>query len=583
MTSHSTAGLASLPDRLRPRLQFLYGLRAEEILSRIMQVCARFDGLPKVHRAPAWNERDTVLITYADQIRSGDKCPLAALREFLHKLDTPQMFRLIHLLPFYPATSDDGFSVVDYREVDADFGGWDDIARLGERFDLMFDLVLNHISVSSDWFRKYLAGVEPCVRYFVEGHPGDDLSAVVRPRTSPLLTPFETSRGERNVWTTFSADQVDLNYREPGVLVEMLDVLLGYIRNGARIVRLDAVAFLWKEPGTTCLHLPQTHEIVKLIRDIVDALAPGTLLLTETNVPHSENASYWGNSDEAHLIYNFSLPPLLLDALLSGDATFLDRWLRDSSPPPPGAAMLNFTSSHDGIGVRPLESLVPPERIDRLVAAVQQRGGLVSRRAGPDGRDIPYELNITYFDALGDPDAPYGDSLHVRRFMTSQALMLSFRGIPAVYFPSLFGAPNYLEGVQRTGRARTINRRKYELAELQTWLSPESPHGQVWTRYQALLKARANESAFHPDGRQDPLFCNNPAIVSFVRTSPEMDRAILVVANVSRQRQRFRLKDHSLKIAGADIISGVPRDEAEGVVMIQPCEVLWLPVHQQSK
>jgi glycosidase len=569
--------LDELPDRLRPRLRILYGSRAEECLSGIMRVCSQYEDLRNTRQSGAWNERDTVLITYADQVRTDNEHPLAALRAFLHKMEMHRIFRVIHLLPFYPATSDDGFSVVDYRQVDPDFGTWGDIAELREQFELMFDLVLNHASCKSDWFQQYLRGVDPYNRFFIEADPGDDLSRVVRPRTSPLLTPFATSRGARHVWTTFSADQVDLNYGEPSVLLQMLDVLLNYVRRGTRIVRLDAIAYLWKEPATTCLHLPQTHAVVKIFRDVLDALAPGTLLLTETNVPHAENASYWGDSDESHLIYNFSLPPLLLDALLTGDGTFLRRWLAGSSTPPPGTTLLNFTASHDGIGVRPLESLVPAERIEQLVAAVEVRGGLVSRRVGPDGRDSPYELNITYFDALGDPDALGGDDLQLRRFMASQALMLSLRGIPAVYFHSLLGTPNDKRAVQRTGHSRAINRRKFTWAELQTLLRSTSTR-RIWDEYRQLLSIRIQQPAFHPDASQQVLDCGNPSLVAFVRCSPTCHQKILVVANVSGQAQELNLNQHSVMANGDEMTSGAPCDQRNGDFWLMPYQVMWLPV-----
>lgn len=128
----------------------------------------------------------------------------------------------------------------------------------------MFDLVLNHCSARSSWFKDFIAGIEPARHYFLNMDPKQDYSEVVRPRTSPLLTKTRTIDGEANVWTTFSADQVDLNWCNPEVLFEFIDILMFYISKGMRIVRMDAVAFVWKELGTNCIHLPETHEIVKL-------------------------------------------------------------------------------------------------------------------------------------------------------------------------------------------------------------------------------------------------------------------------------------------------------------------------------
>ena len=319
---------------------------------------------------------------------------------------------------------------------------------------------------------------------------------MTRPRSLPLLSEFETSRGRRHVWTTFSADQVDLNFAEPEVLREMTEVLLQYVQQGARIIRLDAIAYLWKQIGTSCIHLPQTHAVVKFLRELLAGTAPDVLLLTETNVPHAENISYFGDGDEAHLVYQFSLPPLVLDAWLNEDARPLVRWLAELAPAPPGATFLNFTASHDGIGVRPLEGLVPVERFLRLADTIRARGGMISTRHGPDGRDLPYELNVTYFDAVTEPGSRDTD-LQVRRYLGTQALMLALRGIPAVYFSSLFGAGNDVAGAQQSGQARRINRRKFSSDELNTALErPESREARVLAGYRRLLAVRRDSRRF---------------------------------------------------------------------------------------
>ncbi len=449
-----------------------------------------------------WNEQDVVLITYADQIRSSGQSPLATLGEWLSETSLDGLFSVVHLLPFYPYSSDDGFSVIDYLQVDPEVGDWDDIARLGEQVDWMFDFVLNHLSRKSDWFQKYLAGESPFDRFFIEADPSSDLSEVVRPRSSPLLTGVETNRGPRHVWSTFSDDQIDLNYAEPEVLLRMLRVLLSYASQGARILRLDAVAFLWKEKGTNCMHLPQTHEVVKLMRDVVTAVFPGTLILTETNVPHEENVRYFGEGDEAHLVYQFSLPPLLLDAFVHGDAVYLRQWLEKLAPPPPGCTFLNFTASHDGIGVRPLEGLVPQKRFEGVIDAVRARGALVNTRRNAAGDQVPYELNITYVDALS-PKATEEASckeIHARRFLASQAMMLAMPGIPAVYFHSLVGTRNDYQGAEASGIHRRIHRHKYQREELEKHLAEkESLASMIYEGYQRLLLLRKDHPAFHPD------------------------------------------------------------------------------------
>ncbi len=532
-----------MDDRARAaigrRLATLYGRESAdavlgELEARVESIFAEL-GRPGPRRP--LDERDAVLITYADQVRDAGRAPLATLRELLRAEELDELIDTVHLLPFFPYTSDDGFSVSDYEAVDAGAGSWDDVAALGAQHDLMFDLVLNHCSASHRWFEGYLRGEPGLEDFFIEADPDADLSAVVRPRTLPLLTPFETSRGLRHVWTTFSADQVDLNYAEPRVLLEMLSVLAGYLARGARIVRLDAVAYLWKTPGTGCIHLPETHEVVKLMRDLAEALAPGTIILTETNVPHEENVSYLGDGDEAQMVYQFALPPLLLDAVVHRDPGPLREWLERLEPAPPGTAFFNFTASHDGVGLRPLEGLVDEQRLASLTEAVRGRGALVSERASPQGGTRPYELNVSYFDAVGeaaDSGKPIGVEEHVARFLATQALMLALRGVPGIYFHSLVGTPNDLEGYRASGERRRINRRRYGLGELRELLaSPDSPRRMVLEGYRLMLRARRSTTAFDPAAAQRPVDAGDGALVAFERAGRDGER-VLVVGNFGR-------------------------------------------------
>jgi len=573
-----------MTDRLQQRLREIYGPPGADWTPRFTQLLAAAAAEPAdPAAAPAatpatpvrWDERDAVLITYGDHVRAPGERPLRTLHDFLlgHRFD--ELFNVLHVLPFFPASSDDGFSVVDYRAVDPALGDWDDVHRLGQAFGLMFDLVLNHVSQHSRWFQEYLRGSEPYRRYFHEVEPGTDLAAVTRPRSLPLLTRFETSRGSRHVWTTFSADQVDLNYAEPQVLLEISEVLLEYVRRGARIIRLDAIAYLWKQLGTSCIHLPQTHAVVKFLRELLAGTAPHALLLTETNVPHAENISYFGGGDEAHVVYQFSLPPLTLDAWLNEDARPLVRWLAELAPAPPGTTFLNFTASHDGIGVRPLEGLVPAERLLGVAETVRTRGGRISTRHGSDGRDLPYELNATYYDAVTDPASRDAD-LQVQRYLGSQALMLALRGIPAVYLPSLFGAGNDEAGVQQSGLPRRINRRKLARDELDAALAwPASREARVWAGYRRLLAVRRQQPAFHPDADQLAWRAVPAWLVAVLRTSRDERQRILALVNVSGARQGWDLPGELAFHPQRDLISG-RRWPGGTRVELGPYETVWL-------
>ncbi len=523
-------------------------------------------------------QRDALLITYGDQVRQPGVAPLRTLADF-SRSHLAGVVSGVHILPFYPYSSDDGFSVLDYRAVDPTLGTWEDVARLGRDFRLMFDAVINHISRQGAWFQGFLRNDPRYRGYFitVEGDP--DLSAVVRPRALPLLTEVQTAIGPKRVWTTFSDDQIDLNYANPDVLLEILDLLLFYVTQGAEFIRLDAIAFLWKEIGTTCLHLPQTHRVIQLIRALLDEVAPHVRLITETNVPHHDNISYFGDGyNEAQLIYNFALPPLTLHALRTGDARVLSEWASSLVLPSEQTTFFNFLASHDGIGLNPARDILPDAAIDALVAGVEAHGGLVSYKNNPDGSRSPYELNINYFDALNDPQSGEPLTRQVDRFMASQAILLAVVGVPGIYFHSLFGSRGWPAGVAQTGRNRTINRQKLDLAALEAELAaPASLRAQVFGRYARLLRARAGYPAFHPNGGQQ-IIAASDAVFALLRTAPDHRAAVLCLQNVSGRAQTATGIANMLQTnAARDLISGRKfLVNQGGSAELAPYETLWL-------
>ncbi|GED45913.1 sucrose phosphorylase [Vreelandella aquamarina] len=527
-------------------LTHLYGPRAGEVQRRIGQHLANFRTASTAsppantagHDAPTWSEKDQWVICYGDSILDEGTPPLAVLDTFLQSY-LGDAISGVHVLPFFPWSSDDGFSVIHYREVNSELGEWAHIQTLASHYDLMADLVLNHVSRESLWFVDYLTGSLPGRDYFIEVDPDTDVSQVTRPRSSPLLVPISTRRGTRHVWATFSEDQIDLNFENPDVLLEFVGILLFYLQQGVRIIRLDAVAFLWKRLGTSCIHLPETHTVVRLLRAIVDEIAPGTLLITETNVPHAENISYFGLErlaegapNEAHMVYQFALPPLLLHTLTRGEATTLQTWLNSLPVLPDQCTYLNFTASHDGIGVRPLEGLLPDHERDALLELMHRFGGFVSMRSNPDGSDTPYEINITWFEAMrGTRRGP--DPWQIARFLCSQAIMLSLQGIPALYIHTLTGTLNDVEGVERSGRLRSINRRRWQLDELALLLeSPSTPTHDVFHALHRLLEQRRQEPCFHPNAPQR-VIDTPPELLAIERGPLRNGRRLLALYNVT--------------------------------------------------
>lgn len=566
--------------RLRKCFERLYGPSADLCLERLAMMVGRYGiGFDLSQPPTRWDQRNCVLIAYGDTLQAADEKPLVTLNRFADQR-LRGAFSTIHILPFFPYSSDDGFSVIHFRTVNSELGAWENVQRLGKYFRLIFDLVLNHVSRQSGWFRDYEIGVAPGRNYFIEVDPSSDFSAVVRPRSSPLSTPVNTASGVRHVWTTFSADQVDLDYSNPDVLFEMLDILFYYVSMGARIIRLDAIAYVWKKIGTPCIHLPETHEIVKIFRAVLELVAPDVLLLTETNVPHEKNVSYFGNGDEAHLVYQFSLPPLVLHALLTGNARYLTQWAAALADPPSGCAFLNFTASHDGIGIRPLEGLLPESAVHELLKQVRQRGGRISTRRDSDGTETPYEMNITYFDALSFPKGGHRE-LHIARFLCSQTIALSLKGIPGVYFNSLIAANNDYVLAEQTGQARSLNRMKWDDSELTEKLKdPATEASRVFNEYVRLLKIRSRHASFHPDGEQRVLDFGE-SVFTVERIAPDKNERVLAIHNVSEAPVKIpagRLKDRGLHPnTGTNLIAGQSEADRSGPDLpLRPYETVWL-------
>jgi glucosylglycerate phosphorylase len=556
---------------IRQLLDDLYPDQGLIAFEKVAAIMARFETRPR-RRSHRLSQADAVLITYADMLRETGQSPLRTLHAFARD-HLKGCFSAIHLLPFFPYSSDDGFSVIDFFSVDAAVGTWDDAIHCGADFHLMIDFVLNHVSAQSRWFTDYLAGRPGFAELAIEVDPAADLSAVTRPRALPLLTPFTKASGEQVfLWTTFSADQIDLNYKSIDVLGKMVEVLLFYVAQGARLIRMDAVAYLWKTPGTPCIHLPQTHAMVRLFRKILDQLAPEVLIVTETNVPHAENIGYFGNGyDEAQMVYNFTLPPLLLHAFVSGDTQVLSGWAQGLKTPSRETAFFNFTASHDGIGVRPLEGILPGREIDRLVEAARDGGGRVSGRRNADGMESPYELNITYVDALGLP-GQRGTAAHAARFLASQAIALALPGVPAVYLHSLLGSRNWQEGVGHTGRPRTINREKLNATDVLAALgNPADFRSRVFFPYCRMLQVRRQQPAFHPKAGCEVLWLDRRV---FAIKREGGGQTIHALTHIGGPRVALSLEPHCGKGAWRDLLTG--RRLSGGTVTLHPHQTLWL-------
>ncbi len=556
-------------------LRRIYRDDAAEAAGRIEGIIGRYS--QKSLETPVGvSERTTVLITYGDTLIREGEAPLKTLTNCAAGR-LQEVISTVHILPFFPYSSDDGFSVTDFFQVNPALGGWDDVKALGNHFFLMFDYVLNHVSAESGWFSAYLEDRPGYSDLAIEVSPETDLSTVVRPRSTPLLTPFSKGKQPVHVWTTFSADQVDLNYKTLAVLEKMIEVMLYYVAKGASVLRMDAVAYLWKEIGTSCIHLPQTHDLIRLFRAILDRVAPGVQIITETNVPHKENTAYFGNGrDQAHMVYNFTLPPMLCHAFFAETADYFLEWADTLKTPGEETAFFNFTASHDGIGVRPLEGILPEESLVQMIQQIHRNGGVVSEKSNPDGSKSPYELNITYIDAL----ARCGDDAQrlARRFISSQAVQFALPGVPAVYIHSLLGTRNWREGMEKSGIPRRINRRQLQLDRVTVELNdPNHFRAQVFFAYANMIKTRRAIDLFHPNAGFR-MFQPAPAVIGIHRFRAE--RSLYCLTNVSGAETSVSMKERAGTSRFVDRLTG-QRIEGDPIRLF-PDQTRWLTPEAQT-
>lgn len=575
--------LEHLSQHLQDHLQVIYlGVPLNLPYAELSQALIHAMRLEQCHQAPEqyanhWSEKDAIVITYGDSLLNENEKPLHTLERFLdHYADGA--LNSVHILPFFPYSSDDGFSVMDFTSVNEALGDWADIEAIACKYRLMADLVINHCSSKGQWFQNFIQQIEPGKDYFFTASPEDDLSSVVRPRTNPLLQEVETASGKQFVWCTFSFDQVDLDFRNPEVLRHFVSIIRLYLDKGVRIFRLDAIAFLWKQAGTRSLNLPQTHEVVRLLRTLIEHAQPDAVIITETNIPNRENLEYFGNNNEAHWIYNFSLPPLLVHALITGNNFYFKQWLMAMPPAQNGTTYFNFIASHDGIGLRPIEDLLSSEEETQLIDTMQRFGGRISWRALENGERKPYEINIALYDALKGT-VTGEDAWQMQRFICAHSIMFALEGIPAIYIHSLLATGNDYHKMEHRGHNRAINRHQWHYPSLQLALNdPSNHHAQVFSRLKSLLKIRQAQAAFHPNATQFAQHLGE-GIIAFWRQSQDQAHHIVCINNILNQPQTLLVSSFNL-IQGEhwqDLISKemIPIDGGQSITLA-PYQSMWI-------
>ena len=536
------------------------------------------DKEPKNSTKDYWSENTILLITYADSINRG--LSGKTLNDFgkFYKQYLEKFINSIHFLPFFPSSGDGGFSVKNHNDVDKAYGTWEDIQSLSKKANIMTDLVLNHSSSKGDWYKNFLDDKNPGKNYFYVVDKNYDCSKVVRPRDHDLLTEIELQNKKKFLWCTFSHDQIDLNFKNPDVLLEFIRLILKLSSYGIKIFRLDAVAFIWKQPGTTCLNLSQTHEIIKLLRDIVDQLDKNLIIVTETNLPKQENLSYFGKNDEAHWIYNFSLPPLIVNTFLFEDSVALTKWSMKMPPAQIGNAYLNFIASHDGIGMRPAEGVLSDKEIKKMLQRLKKNGSKFSMRKLSNNEEKVYEANISLFNALQFTDSDLKGKFALKRFIAAHCIILAIEGVPAFYFNSLFATKNDEETFASTGVKRNLNRYKWHYSTLVNLIKTNNTiEKNCYETFKKLISIRKIQPAFHPNATQFTLNLDKN-IFAVWRQSRDRKQSIFALTNVSSKT--IKLNTNKINLIDDeqwfDLLSQETKITDDQYIKLMPFQSLWI-------
>ena len=551
--------------------QILTKQNIDLLKNEIVQLIEDFNKKNRVNKINI-SEKTSLVISYGDNIYSSQSSSMKIFQKFFQK-NLEKLFDTIHFLPFYPSSSDSGFAVKDHYQIDKKIGNWSDLKKISKSKKIMADVVINHASARGLWFKNFLKRKKPGKDYFLTVNSKFNTSKVVRPRDHKLLKKIKIFEKNDYLWRTFSPDQIDLNFKNPSVLLRFIKIIIYLINNGVTIFRLDAIAYLWKQNGTKCINLSQTHEIIKLLRVVTSLLNVQTLIITETNLPEKENLSYFGKNNEANWVYNFSLPPLLIHAFLFENSSYLNQWSRKLPSTKHGNCYLNFIASHDGIGIRPTEGILNEKTLSSFLKRLKKNGSKFSYRKVQNKSKKVYEANITVFDALRKSDFDPKGLFFLERYVSAHAIMISFEGIPAVYFNSLFGKSNDEAKYIITGNNRDVNRYKWNFNNITTKLRDKKSKQSIFYRnIGALLEIKRKQKAFHPNASRININLG-PKIFCFKRISKDKKQSIICMTNLSSKIQTPNFK----KIGNyRDLLNSNLKFREGTSLILKPFQTVWL-------
>ena len=565
-------------EKIKFKLKNIYRCHLSEIkisdcCEEIIKIINKFNK-KKNKKKKIISEKTSIVICYGDSVfSSSQKHLLKNFQSFFQK-KLNKFFDTVHFLPFYPSSSDSGFAVKDHYKIDSRLGNWSNITKFSKKNDVMADIVINHSSARGLWFKNFLKGKKPGKDYFLKVNSNFDISKVIRPRDHQLLKKIEIFKQPEYLWRTFSPDQLDMNFKNPAVLLRFIKIMINLVNHGVTIFRLDAIAYLWKESGTKCINLKETHEIIKLFRLICNHLNVESIIVTETNLPERENISYFGNADEANWIYNFSLPPLLIYSFLFENSSYLNNWNKKLPQTKKGNSYLNFIASHDGIGMRPVEGIINKNNKDKFLKRLKKNGSKFSYRKVQNKSKKVYEANITIFDALKKSDYDPEGKFFLERFISAHSIMVSFEGVPAIYFNSLFGTSNDEAKYIITGNNRDLNRYRWNHKNITEKLKNlKSKQSIFYKNITNLLEIRRKQKAFHPNGVRSS-FNMGKKIFCFNRQSVDKKQTILCITNLSSKVQSTKINQKFL--TWKNLLSYNNNHISNKMIKLEPFQTVWL-------
>lgn len=495
---------------VRSAITRLYGPEEAELFQLDHADGASVDLPPASPIAP----NSAILSVYPDHISDGGNT-LEQLDAFLDERFA-SAFETLHILPFFPSTGDGGYAVSDHKAVSSRYGTWREIRKLSARFRLIADLVLNHVSSSHFWVSSFLAGDAAFDDFFIELDPKADLRAIERPpRDTPVLSPFKSSLGVRHLWTTFGPDQVDLNYRNPAVLRAIRDIAQSLASEGVSSLRLDAIAYVWKEFGSSCANLPQAADVLRLLRAGLGADRPN--LIAEVD---AELQGHFLRGDGADFAFRFDLAPCLAHSLVTGKSDCLYRWISSNSGVDFSRSIL-FLANHDSLYLRPQAPILDDREVDDLVETAIRVGC------------IPVVRGDRIYQISGPLHLMFSGEFEIvcRRIALAMFLLASLPGIPMVYLNTLLAAP--LAALNSEEGPRSINRYKFGVAEIHHLLQ-STCREKLLARVLGIFSSRRRMNSLAADRPLMPVSCTTNSII-FARG--RHDERVYVVANLSASNE----------------------------------------------